>query len=198
MKATIGIIVDTDIIRDSPDILLLSGVGDLISNLSAVKDCRLAEKEINERVDKFAVSIAQLGANGLLAFQKEDLKSSQFIEQLANGLIVSGMAMVIANSSRPASGAEHLISHAIDEFFPAKSTLHGLQVAWAHLLLEKLVRKDNSDYEVLYAYFEKIGLIDAFKFNIDFTEDDFYSLIPLAINMRNRFTVLNLFNQSNV
>ena len=42
--------VDVDIIKQSPDILLLAGVGDLISNLSAVQDCKLALKNNNERI----------------------------------------------------------------------------------------------------------------------------------------------------
>jgi len=42
---------------------------------------------------------------------------------------VSGVAMVLAGNSRPSSGAEHLISHALDRF-PIHD-LHGLQVGVA-------------------------------------------------------------------
>lgn len=40
----LGIIADLDIIKQSPSVLLLAGVGDLVSNLSAIKDWNLSNK----------------------------------------------------------------------------------------------------------------------------------------------------------
>ena len=56
-------------------------------------------------------------------FLNENLKT--IIEALA----LSGIAMEIAGTSRPASGAEHLISHSIDELFGGLKQ-HGIQVAF--------------------------------------------------------------------
>ena len=121
VKPPIGIIVDIDIIMHSPKVLLLAGVGDLVSNLSAIKDWELANKHINEPLNNFALSLSYLSANAMFVLEKPNILSSNFIKQLAQGLILSGLAMVIANNSRPASGSEHLISHAIDYLFPKRA-----------------------------------------------------------------------------
>ena len=86
------------------------------------KKNKLAIKNNNERIDSFALTLSKISANGLFPYTYSDIRSVEFIEQLANGLIVSGLSMMMDKTSRPASGAEHLISHAIDEYFPEKST----------------------------------------------------------------------------
>lgn len=189
--APIGIIVDTDVIRRSPRRLILAGVGDLVSNLSAKKDCEIAERNIGETIDAFALELASLGAESVLKFKVGDINTDLFINRLAYGLIFSGMAMIMSGNSRPASGAEHLISHAIDEYYPDRSTLHGVQVAWAQLMLEKYVRKDQQAYHQLYNFFKELGLYEMFSECLFFSEDDFRKLLPLAREMRKRYTVLN-------
>lgn len=190
VKSPIGIIVNTRIIRESPLALLLAGVGDLVSNLSAFQDCQLAIQCDKEQIDNFALLLSRMSVAGILKFTKTDLDKDDFLEQLALGLIISGLSMVLAHSSRPASGAEHLISHAIDQYYPEKSTLHGIQVAWAQLLLEKNIRR-TADYDNIYNFYQKIGVLSIIKQHSAFTEDFFYELLPLAINIRNRYTVLN-------
>lgn len=193
VKSPIGIIVDTKFLKHSPEDLILAGVGDLISNLGAVKDCKLAIKTIDEKIDKLSLTLSQLGADAIMTHKKKDLKTDAFLVELANGLLVSGMSMVMANSSRPASGAEHLISHAIDEHYPEKSTLHGIQVAWAHLLIEKLVRNDKIEFQRLEKFYKQIGLFEVIDNKIKFSEKEFLDLIPIAIKMRKRFTILDVY-----
>jgi putative glycerol-1-phosphate dehydrogenase len=166
-------------------------VGDLVSNLSAKKDCEIAERNIGETIDAFALELASLGAESVLKFKVGDINTDLFINRLAYGLIFSGMAMIMSGNSRPASGAEHLISHAIDEYYPDRSTLHGVQVAWAQLMLEKYVRKDQQAYHQLYNFFKELGLYEMFSECLFFSEDDFRKLLPLAREMRKRYTVLN-------
>ena len=192
VKSPIGIIVDTNIIKQSPEELILAGVGDLVSNQSAVKDCLLSIKETDEKVDSFSLLLSRMSVEGIFKYKKEDIFTVGFIEQLSYGLIISGLSMTLANSSRPASGSEHMISHAIDEFFPTKASIHGIQVAWAQLNIEKLLRKDQLEFERLQNFFSKIGLmsyIDA----IPFSEKEFFELLPLAKNIRKRYTIIDEF-----
>ena len=119
-----------------------------------------------------------------------DIRSSRFIGDLANGLVISGLAMVLANSSRPASGAEHMISHAIDDLFPNRSTLHGLQVAWGHLLVERDFRKPENDYEKLMIFFERMKILDEIERNITFSNGEIDQIINRAKTIRNRYTIL--------
>ena len=56
------------------------------------------------------------------------IASDQFISTLAQALILGGLAMAVAGNSRPCSGADHEIAHAIDALHPGHGH-HGEQVA---------------------------------------------------------------------
>ncbi len=132
----IGILVDTAMLTSAPAVNVRAGIGDLISNLSAIADWKLAYKAGKEAVDDFAASIATSAAE--LVYEtcrgtNIDVRGEEFLKTLVHGLILSGIAMNIAGNSRPCSGAEHKLSHAIDHLYPGVS-MHGLQVAYGTLL----------------------------------------------------------------
>lgn len=129
-----GIIIDFNIIKRAPIKHLRAGVGDLISNLSAVFDCRLADKRKKEKINPEILRLAEIGAMRLLKLNTRDIKDQKFLELLCDGLIKSGLAMCLVGSSRPASGSEHKISHSLDHLFPGRNILHGEQVGIATLL----------------------------------------------------------------
>jgi len=191
VKAPLGIIADVNIIKDSPRKLLLAGVGDLVSNASAVKDWQLAHVDKGESINNFALALASLSGNSVIPYTFDDIRSSRFIGDLANGLVISGLAMVLANSSRPASGAEHMISHAIDDLFPSRSTLHGLQVAWGHLFVEREFRKSGNDYEKLLAFFERMKVLDELERDITFSKGEIGQILARARTIRDRYTILS-------
>lgn len=187
-----GIIIDLDVIRQSPKHLILAGVGDLISNLSALEDWKLAHKNINEPIDELAYILSKQAAVGLFEYSEKDIYEDSFLMDLANGLISSGLSMIISGNTRGTSGAEHMISHAIDEYFPEKSTIHGIQVAWAFLMIEKNIRKNKDFYNRLKNFYSRIGLEIVINELIPWNEDDLYSIIPYAKKIRNRYTVFNV------
>lgn len=188
-----GIIVDLDVIKKSPKDLLLAGVADLMSNLSALEDWKLAYKNIGEPINELAFMLSKESVMPLFNYSsEEDLVTDDFLFDLTNGLITSGLSMIVCGTTRVSSGAEHLISHAIDEYYPERSTIHGLQVGWSHLIIEKKFRRNKPEYDRIYSLFSRIGLVDAINRNMKFQEDDFESLIPLALTMRNRYTIFNL------
>lgn len=187
----IGIIADIDIIKTAPPILQLSGAGDLVSNLSAIKDWTLANEISGEPINHFAYTLSSQSANTILSYKFEDICSDSFIRDLANGLIVSGLAMIIAKNTRPASGSEHLISHAIDELYPDKSTFHGLQVAFGQLIVESKFRCNSKDFSFLCDFFERIGIKKEIENRINFSDAEINNIVDKAKNLRNRFTILN-------
>jgi glycerol-1-phosphate dehydrogenase [NAD(P)+] len=127
-----GVVIDLDVIAAAPLRYLRAGVGDLVSNITAVDDWRAAEAAGHDRVDEFAASIAVLGAHS--ALEIEWPPSPPDVETLARALVMSGLAMEVAGSSRPCSGAEHLVSHALDEVRGEGAGLHGEHVALGVLL----------------------------------------------------------------
>jgi glycerol-1-phosphate dehydrogenase [NAD(P)+] len=62
---------------------------------------------------------------------------------LATALMLNGIAMAICGSSRPASGSEHLISHALDQVSQHPKR-HGLQVGLAAYVVSRL-QEENSE-----------------------------------------------------
>jgi glycerol-1-phosphate dehydrogenase [NAD(P)+] len=143
---------------------------DLVSNLSALEDWKLGSKRNGEYINNFAYSLSLLSANSILNYSREDLYTDPFLQSLAYGLILSGLSMVIAGSSRPCSGAEHQISHVIDELYPDRATLHGIQVAWGHLLLEHKYRKKN--LKTILDFFTSVGLIDEIEKLIHYNDEE--------------------------
>ena len=123
----LAVVVDLDYVRTCPPEQLRSGVGDALSNLNALADWELAGRERGEPLDGLAAALARAGAESLL-HRTDELESETFLTTLAEALVLSGLAMAVAGSSRPCSGACHEISHAIDALFPGKAT-HGEQVA---------------------------------------------------------------------
>ena len=188
VQPPIGIVVDINIINKSPEILLYAGVADIVSNLSAIQDWLLAHNEIGEPINELSYMLAKEAALPLLRYKKEDLHSDGLILDLVNGIVTSGLAMIVSGNTRGTSGAEHLISHAIDEYFPEKSTIHGVQVGWAQGIIAKKYRNDPFK---INDFFQQIGLVDVYDKMVPWMEDEFDSLIPYAKKIRNRYTVFN-------
>jgi glycerol-1-phosphate dehydrogenase [NAD(P)+] len=141
VQIPIAVVVDLDYVRRCPPEQLRSGVGDALSNLNALADWELASRERDEPVDGLAAALARSGAESLL-HRTDELASDGFLTALAEALVLSGLAMAVAGSSRPCSGACHEISHAIDALFPGQAT-HGEQVA-VGALFASFLRRDGA------------------------------------------------------
>lgn len=142
-----GVVVDTDVCRTAPEALWASGVGDLAAKLTATRDWKLAFHRRGVPIDDFSLLISDASVHQFLAHPKRDLEG---LRQLATALMLNGIAMSIAGSSRPASGSEHLISHALDEI-SARPRLHGLQVGVASFLVTVLQAADPAPIERLFS-----------------------------------------------
>jgi len=127
-KMPLGIIADLEIIKTSPVRNIRAGIGDLISNLSAIEDWKLASQKGKEKFDNFAALLSASASETLLSMDKPNILHYDFLRKLVEGLVMSGIAMGIAGSSRPCSGAEHKFSHALDVILTSPA-LHGEQVA---------------------------------------------------------------------
>lgn len=136
----IAVVVDLDYVRAAPARMALSGVGDVINNLSAIADWQLAARERGEQVDGLAVTFARVAAEAVL-HRTDGIESDAFLTSLAEALVLSGLAMSAAGSSRPCSGADHEILYAIDSLFPGTSN-HG-ELAGIGALFATFLRGDD-------------------------------------------------------
>lgn len=141
-QAPVAVIADTIIIRDSPYRLMAAGCGDMIANYTAVLDWELAREEQGEYLSEYASALSRMSAK-LVAGNAEVIKKAteESARKIVKALISSGVAMSIAGTSRPASGSEHLFSHALDQIVP-EPALHGEQCGVGSIMMMKLHGKD--------------------------------------------------------
>jgi glycerol-1-phosphate dehydrogenase [NAD(P)+] len=140
VQMPIALVVDLDYVRRSEAAMRRSGIGDVVSNLSAIADWRLAGRERGEPVDGLAVTFAQTAAKAIL-HRTDGIDDEDFLVALAEALVLSGLAMATAGSSRPCSGGDHEILHAIDHLYPGTAR-HG-ELAGAATLFTSFLRGDE-------------------------------------------------------
>jgi glycerol-1-phosphate dehydrogenase [NAD(P)+] len=119
----LAVVVDLDYVRRSAPEMRRSGIGDAVSNLSAIADWELAHAVNGEALDGLAITFARAGAMAVLD-RTDTIDDDAFLVALADALVLGGLAMAVAGSSRPCSGADHEILHAIDHLFPGTAN-HG-------------------------------------------------------------------------
>ncbi len=185
-----GIILDTAIIRGAPEKFLYSGIGDLFCKVTSLFDWKLAYHENNEPLNDFASVISKNAVEPFLYYPKKEFDDLAYIGVIASGLLMSGIAMQIADSSRPASGSEHLISHAYDKV-ASEPSLHGLQVGVASYAVSYL-QKDT--YPVLKQIIQDCGFLDFMTQN-PLHKEDFIKAIYHAPEIKENFyTILSRKN----
>ncbi|MBV9673008.1 MAG: iron-containing alcohol dehydrogenase family protein [Verrucomicrobia bacterium] len=179
-----GVVLDTGVCLKAPEILWFSGIGDLISKLTAVTDWKMAFHAKGTQVDDFAALICDASVYQFLARPTRDLEG---IKLLGTALLFNGIAMSICGSSRPASGSEHLISHALDSL-SKRPRLHGLQVGVATYLISLLQHQHS---ENIAALFNATGFWRAIS-NDPFDRSEWLEAATLAPSLKSDFyTVLS-------
>ena len=122
------VLVDLSITTQAPVALTLSGIGDILSNASALLDVDEYEARSAGRVNGFAKLLSHSACQMVFPLTREEVGSPDGQEAIARALILSGLSMAFSGNSLPCSGGEHLISHALDHLGYGTGT-HGLQVA---------------------------------------------------------------------
>lgn len=145
-RPPLAVIADTKIIASAPHRLMTAGYGDVVSNRSAVLDWELANRERGEEISSYASTLSMITAETMLRSADRIIEGSEESAWIiVKALSASGVAMSIAGSSRPASGAEHLFSHALDRI-ARRPALHGHQCALGSIMTLKLHGSDWEDF----------------------------------------------------
>jgi glycerol-1-phosphate dehydrogenase [NAD(P)+] len=155
------VVADLNVISQAPAYLARSGFGDMIGKYVALTEWRIAHLLTGEfycdriaRITEEATRAVLDSAAGIAAGEAEAY------EKLTYGLVLSGLAMQLMGNSRPASGAEHHISHIIemapDSYHVCSDALHGEKVGVGTLLaieeyhrLAKLPASAWGDYRAI-------------------------------------------------
>jgi glycerol-1-phosphate dehydrogenase [NAD(P)+] len=185
----LAVVADTEPIAAAPWALTTAGCADIISNYTAVKDWRLAARLKNVPYSEYAGALSELTAEMLVDSAdsiKSGLEESAWI--VVKALVSSGVAMSIAGSSRPASGAEHLISHQLDRTV-ADPALHGHQVGVAGVVTAYLHDGPGGGWREVR---DALAAIDAPTTAGGLGIDDatFVAALTTAHEIRDRYTIL--------
>ncbi|HUR25077.1 MAG TPA: NAD(P)-dependent glycerol-1-phosphate dehydrogenase [Candidatus Thermoplasmatota archaeon] len=152
-KPPAAIVADTAIISKAPFRMLAAGCADVISNLTAVMDWKLAHRLKAEEYSSFAAVLAKTAADQIIenkAIIRPGIEEASWL--VVKSLVVSGVSMAVAGNSRPASGAEHLFGHAIDRLAPGP--MHGETVGVGTILMMHL---HGGDWEAIRQGLREVG-----------------------------------------
>lgn len=187
-KIPTAIIVDTNMIINAPVEQTLSGIGDTIAKHTALFDWKLSAERTSSRVDDFAYALSRMSYDSVYHCDEKNMKSRVFIRILSRALVMGGLAMEIAGSSRPCSGSEHLFAHAIEEYYTDIRITHGLAVALGSIPACIFQGQDPSG---MIDFFRTYGLdVDPHSYGI--TDDMFADIWDKARTVRpGRITILD-------
>jgi len=184
--APMGVFVDIDIIKKAPAKLLASGCGDLIANIIAVKDWQLGHKKKKEYYGRYAADLALMSAKIVMENSSEFAKKGLDARVIVEGLISAGVASCIAGSSRPCSGAEHLVSHALDKLAPGIG-LHGEKCGLGSIMIGKL---QGQDWKKIVKTLKDVGAPTSAK-QIGLKPEIIVKALMIAQDLRpERYTIL--------
>jgi len=174
-----AVIVDTAVALAAPPLLWLAGLGDVAAKVTAVADWKLAFHAVGEPVNDLAALLSDATVFQLAGHPLRDLDGMRL---LATALLLNGVAMSLAGTSRPASGSEHLISHALDQI-AARPRLHGLQVGVATYVVAHL---QGHGVDRVEALLDPSGFFDAIA-NDPLSYTEFLAAVERAPAMKHDF-----------
>jgi glycerol-1-phosphate dehydrogenase [NAD(P)+] len=140
-----AVLADPRVIRDAPYELTASGLGDVLAKPVSTADWRFNHKVFADYYCPVSVGIVA-EIEPLYIDRPEDIRARapQGMEALFQACLLTGVAMNIADTSAPASGGEHMISHVLDMMcavYGGEHDMHGRQVGIGTVLAAELYRR---------------------------------------------------------
>ena len=208
------VLIDPALLCRAPRIMIGAGVGDILAKYCCLTDWRISSYLTGEVYGEEAASLmydaVRACDESLPALQRGEAAG---VEKLMEALLVSGYAMVIAGNSRPASGAEHHMSHFLEMDFLRRGKripLHGVKVGLGTIVSLYLYEtlRDRPAFEGCervyaeaaklpgHAYAEEVlaslGCPTRFS-QLDVGADTVRRMFLEAYKIRDRFTILTLY-----
>lgn len=174
-----GIIADTGIIKSAPEKFLFSGIGDIVSKITAIYDWVYEAEHGYSKINDCAVMIAKKAVNSFVRTPFTSIKDDLFLRELLDSLAMSGIANEIAGSSAPTSGSEHLISHALDSM-SEQPQLHGIQVGIATYIMSLV---QDHRYKRINTVFTETGFWD-YVATLNLNRGDYEKAIDMAPSVK--------------
>jgi len=181
------IIGDTAILAKAPAELKSAGFGDMIAKYTALVDWKIAKLTIGEPMCERVAAVTKDGLMRAVSLaDKVTSEDEQAAEAIFEGLILTGLAMKLGDTTRAASGAEHVVSH----FWECKkleqgllSDFHGKKCGVATLMCTRLYKElakiknpvfveDTTDWDKVYAVYGENFRSEVEKYNTPTVTDE--------------------------
>jgi glycerol-1-phosphate dehydrogenase [NAD(P)+] len=136
--APVAVVADTDVFSAAPYRLTASGMGEVLGKYTSLADWKIASIVTGEPYCGHIASRIGEAADAVRAIMPEICRGDGgAYERLMYALLLSGLAMQIYGNSRPASGAEHHMSHLweLEVINPRLGALHGEKVGIGELFI---------------------------------------------------------------
>ena len=144
-RAPYAVLTSPEIIASAPNEMTAAGLGDILAKSVSSADWLLNHVLFGDfycdRAARLIEEIEPLYLQNPLALRTREPEA---VEALFTGLLLTGAAMTMAETSAPASGSEHMIGHALDMMASvdgADHDLHGRQVGIGTILASELYRR---------------------------------------------------------
>lgn len=142
VEQPMAILADTEILAKAPTELKAAGFGDMVAKYIGIFDWRLSHMLTDEYYCPAVAEITMQGVNKIMALaDKVTGEDEEAAGNIMEGLILSGLGMKLAGCSRPASGAEHVVSHYWECYKLARGIwpeFHGKKVGVATVLINRI------------------------------------------------------------
>lgn len=142
VEQPMAILADTEILAKAPIELKAAGFGDMVAKYIGIFDWRLSHMLTDEYYCPAVAEITMQGVNKIMALaDKVTGEDEEAAGNIMEGLILSGLGMKLAGCSRPASGAEHVVSHYWECYKLARGIwpeFHGKKVGVATVLINRI------------------------------------------------------------
>ncbi len=185
----LAVIADTEILADAPWDLMTAGCADILSNYTAVWDWKFAHRTQGVPYSEYAGALSEMTAEMLVSNANTLSPGHEAAAwSVTKALVSSGVAMSIAGSSRPASGAEHLVSHQLDRLADSPA-LHGHQVGVASIVTAYLQNDEDGRWTRIRNALETIGAPTTVA-ELDIDEETFLKALTTCHTIRDRYTIL--------
>lgn len=219
-KEPTAILADSSVLAQAPQEMIQAGVGDLLGKYVARADWELSHLLTGEdRCPKIQKTVDQALELCVSKMRTIPIASPEFADVLMRGLILSGQAITIFGSSRPASGAEHHLAHywrklALQE--GAEIGLHGQKVGCSarlilqvyHLVAQRMEKTGEGELKSkFFQVMEKLPSVEWYdqllsQAGISFApekigirRDWLESGLLTAMNYRDRYSILKFAHE---
>lgn len=181
------IIIDNEILRLSKNENLY-GLADVLSIYTALYDWKIANEDINEKIDKHIYKKASELLNEVLGF----INSNSFDNIIENNMELFkfiGIAGYITNlygTGRPESGSEHIMAKEIERNIDIP---HGMSVSIGILLMSVLQKRFSY---IIYNAILKMKIFEncqRYGLSKDIVEKCFFDLVPRG----DRYSIINRY-----